>query len=225
MHKCKIGVCKRRKRIFTLFVILVVAFFTWENLVGNENLTKYLPYSLMDWREPFLISSVVPYDQRMLPENIRFAVFGTSIAWGAGLEKREQDAFIWRLSPHASNFGMRGTGAEYPAKCLSSMIGDQIFDVIVLEFTMRIDPSTYSLARRLRERFPDALIICLKNWTPVMIKSRKLKNRCVRTLANQYGFPPGYIHDPRFHKFIKKINVRDWQLDWGESQQFRKHIF
>jgi hypothetical protein len=164
---------------------------------------------------------VIPSKEERMPvENIRFATFGTSIAWGSTLENREEDAFIFQLSPNARNFAIRATGSEYPAACLSSMIGDEVFDVIVLEFSMRVKRSTIRLAKRLRQRFPDALIISLRNWTPVQMKSKMLHNKNLRKIASENGFPPGgdYIHDPAFHKIVKE-SATDWKIDWMDLER------
>jgi hypothetical protein len=46
------------------------------------------------------------------------------------------------------------------------MIGDDEFDVIVLEYYMMAGDGLALLARRLRERFPDAIIVILRLWAP-----------------------------------------------------------
>ena len=129
---------------------------------------------------------VVPKNQRMPLKKIRYATFGTSIAWGAELEERERDAYIWQLSPTATNLAMRSQGPDYPAKCLNTVIGEDIFDVIVLEFTMRQETSIYLLARRLREHFPDAIIIILRNWAPIMLR-QKSTNLALKFYAQKNG--------------------------------------
>jgi hypothetical protein len=67
------------------------------------------------------------------------------------------------LSPSAVNLGLRATPADYPSLCTHSMIGDQIFDVIILEFSPnRGQHRDFDrLAKRLRARFPYAIIIHL----------------------------------------------------------------
>lgn len=154
--------------------------------------------------------------QRKRKSEIRFATFGTSFAWGSLLKNREEEAFTWLLSPNASNYAIPATGSEYPAKCLSSMIGDKVFDVIVLEFAMRVNASTLALARRLRQRFPDALIINLKVWTPYTVKSRH-REQDLREIGTDAGFSETMLHDENFHKYLKDNNIVDLYLGFRDQ--------
>lgn len=161
--------------------------------------------------------AIIPDHERKANNDIRYATFGTSFAWGATLKNREAEAFIWRLSPDASNFALRATGSEYPAKCLSSMIGNDVYDVIILEFAMRVNKSTLALARRLRQRFPDALIICLKVWTPYTVKSMS-RNKSLFEIASDEGFSTrSFMHDEKFHQYLKENDISDLFLGWREQ--------
>ena len=168
-------------------------------------------------------TELIPFDQRVPSEQIRYAAFGTSIAWGAYLQNRQKDAFIWQLSPNAANFAIRASGSEYPARCLSSMIGDQVFDVIVLEFTMRTEHSTFELAQRLRQRFPDAVIISLRNWTPAIVVRSETLKKDARNFAVDMGFGSDYIHDPKFHE-VAKESANDWAFAWAQTEQIDRHM-
>ena len=68
------------------------------------------------------------------------------------------------------NYGLRATGPNYPAACISSMIGEQAFDVIVLEYFLRGPEGLMTFALRLRERFPNAIIIMTKLWGPYQFR-------------------------------------------------------
>lgn len=97
-------------------------------------------------------------------ESLRIVSFGTSKTWGAGLADPDHESYTKLLSPNAVNLGLRATPADYPSLCLHSMIGDQAFDVIILEFSPFIGEQHedfHRLARRLRARFPAAIIIYL----------------------------------------------------------------
>lgn len=201
--------------------IFVIAIFTIQNLVTNDfqEVTRKLLSSSLQEESTVTTSSGV---KRKTLKEIRYATFGTSISWGSGIENRT-DAFIYQLSPKASNFAIPASGAEYPSKCLTSMIGEQVFDVIILEFTGRVNKATFSLARRLRERFPDALIISLKNWVPNMINSKVFKMD-VMSLAQKYDFPGHFMHDPLFHEFIKQLGNEDWKINWRDSDEIEKDM-
>jgi len=51
-------------------------------------------------------------------------------------------------------------------KCAQSYIGEDAFDVVILEYFPRVKEGLEGLAVRLRERFPDATIVFLELWYP-----------------------------------------------------------
>jgi hypothetical protein len=76
----------------------------------------------------------------------------------------QNKGYVKQLSPTALNLGLRATQADYPSLCLHSMIGDQVFDVIILEFCPfrgKEHQDFERLAKRLRARFPSAVMIYL----------------------------------------------------------------
>eukprot|EP00549_Striatella_unipunctata_P026044 CAMPEP_0118710582 /NCGR_PEP_ID=MMETSP0800-20121206/23479_1 /TAXON_ID=210618 ORGANISM="Striatella unipunctata, Strain CCMP2910" /NCGR_SAMPLE_ID=MMETSP0800 /ASSEMBLY_ACC=CAM_ASM_000638 /LENGTH=403 /DNA_ID=CAMNT_0006614815 /DNA_START=319 /DNA_END=1530 /DNA_ORIENTATION=+ len=93
------------------------------------------------------------------------------MTWGSGLEHRETQAYTWVLSKDARNLAVRASGPSYPGVCLQSMIDDEkaVYDVIVLEFFMRVEDGLLTLGKRLRERFPKAIIIFLRLWNPMHV--------------------------------------------------------
>ena len=99
---------------------------------------------------------------------LRFLFFGTSRTYGALLSNPSKSAFPFLLSPSATNLAINAGSSLYPSHCAASMLEDTFgaYDVIVLEFepTKRYYPDTMKLAVRLRQRFPNALIIFLEMW-------------------------------------------------------------
>lgn len=98
---------------------------------------------------------------------LRVAVFGSSQSWGAVLKDRF-DAYPYRLSPRVDNFAYFSSGPNYPAVCAQSVIGDKaVYDLILLEYYVNgAENGLADLARRLRERFPKAIIIVMKFYGP-----------------------------------------------------------
>jgi len=94
---------------------------------------------------------------------LRIAVFGSSHSWGATLEDRFM-AYPYRLSPRVDNFAYFASGPNYPAVCTQSIIGNHaIYDLIILEYYVSgAQHGLAELARRLRSRFPEAIIIVMK---------------------------------------------------------------
>jgi len=115
-------------------------------------------------------------------EPIRLVSFGSSSTWGADLETPEQDAYPYRiLLPAANpsstrslgdipprNVAMRGGGGVLPAACTQSIVGNELYDVVTIEFTT-FDESYAILARRLRRRFPYATIVFVQLWNPTHV--------------------------------------------------------
>jgi len=127
-------------------------------------------------------------NQEQLPQPLRIAAFGTSHTFGAQLEDRFNEAYPWLLSLDATNLALKSSGPSYPAACTESMVGDDaIFDVIILEFHLRATEGLDQLALRLRERFPDAMIIFVKIWFPQLVIRSDTRQRFLRWIEENVG--------------------------------------
>mmetsp|Transcript_2258 Transcript_2258/g.2903 ORF Transcript_2258/g.2903 Transcript_2258/m.2903 type:complete len:414 (-) Transcript_2258:67-1308(-) len=94
---------------------------------------------------------------------IRIATLGGSVSWGANL-KNQRKGYSWRLNikPEytVNNLAIRATGSDYPSHCAESMLGQHnVYDVILLEFTLNGTEGLTLLLQRLRKRFPEAILI------------------------------------------------------------------
>jgi len=105
----------------------------------------------------------------------KMVAFGSSRTWGANIPNRHRDSYSALLG--ARNLGIRASGPEYPALCTYSMLSsssenntEEYYDVIVLEYSLTYFETAARalpiLARRLRQRYPDAIIIFLSMWMP-----------------------------------------------------------
>jgi hypothetical protein len=106
----------------------------------------------------------------------RYLTFGSSDTWGVGLFQagiNRSYAYPYLLSPDVTNTAGHMTDATYPAVCTESVTGDGIYDVIVVEYKpVQDSDSLHTLANRLRQRFPNALIIFLQLWDMYSIRTR-----------------------------------------------------
>jgi hypothetical protein len=116
---------------------------------------------------------VLPLTGAQIPRPINILAFGGSVTWGATLEDRHL-AYPWMLGTpyvdHVDNMAMRATGADYPSLCLESIIPDAAnknYDVILFDFVMNGTDGFPLLLKRLRERFPDAIIMYVHIWSLV----------------------------------------------------------
>ena len=167
---------------------------------------------------------IVPLNERKPDNEIRYAAFGSSVTWGACLDHREEEAYVWKLTnldyERGKNYGIRASGPNYPAACISSMIGDaEDYDVIILEYFMSAEQGLLTLAKRLRERFPDAIIIMTRLWGPYQIRGLNDMTKKLSNWATDNGFGKGYIHDPKFTDLFIKSGVDNWQYMFHKNSK------
>ena len=175
------------------------------------------------------VGEVVPLEKGNKKEDeIRYASFGSSVTWGAALEDRENEAYAWRLSnfdrKKAKNYGIRATGPNYPAACISTMIGEEVFDVIVLEYFCRGPEGLMTLATRIRERFPNAIIIMIKLWSPFQLRDDSV-NKNVADFAFDNGFKRDFIHDPKFKEVILSYGADKFKYQYRDPENELTHLF
>jgi hypothetical protein len=132
-------------------------------------------------------------------QGLRYAVFGSSIAWGAGLASRFE-AYPYQLSPKVDNYATYAGGPNFPAVCTETLVGDQrTYDVIVIDYFLRAPEGIGFLATKIRKRFPDAVIVFLKIWTANMLRRKLPDGSGYETLQAfqdrllSYGFDNGSL--------------------------------
>jgi len=171
---------------------------------------------------------IIPLQNRKKDNEIRYASFGSSVTWGAALDDRENEAYAWRLSKfdkeRAKNYGLRATGPNYPASCISTMIGEEVFDVIVLEYFCRGPEGLMTFASRIRERFPNAVIIMIKLWSPFQLRDYS-KNINVGDFAFDVGFQNDYIHDPNFREAILAYGADKFKYQYADPEDELTNLF
>ena len=171
----------------------------------------------------FRPESIIPEEERKPDSEIRYAAFGSSVTWGSSLDNREREAYIWRLSEsdqdRGTNYAIRATGPNYVAACLSSMIGEEEYDVIILEYYMHAQEGLLTLAKRVRERFPEAIIIMTRFWGPYMILNHNTDQNLV-SWAHDKGFDESFIHNDSFHKlYLREAGEDFWMWSGSKNQR------
>ena len=108
--------------------------------------------------------------------SLRVAAFGSSNTWGAGLDNRFE-AYPYLLSPEVDNFASFSAGPNYASVCTQTLVGDdEMYDVILLEFWLRAYEGLEELTRRLRGRFPLAVMIFIKLSGPLHVRRKDTKD-------------------------------------------------
>ncbi len=161
------------------------------------------------WHSEFP-EKIVPMYKRKSDDKIRFAAFGSSQTFGAGLGNRDTETYIKKLSlKHGSNYGIRSSGPNYPAACTKSILGNDEFDVLILEFFTVADKGMKELAQRLRERFPEAIIVIARLWDPPMLEN--IHGQGLRNWARERGYGDEFIHDSNFKaEFLSEYAKNEW---------------
>lgn len=102
---------------------------------------------------------------------INILALGGSVTWGATLHDRYKEAYPWLIgSPYVDyvdNFAMppETMGVYYSYVCLQSIIPEEKrYDVILIDFIASERDGFVPFLLRLRERFPDAIIIYIHIW-------------------------------------------------------------
>ena len=125
-------------------------------------------YNNQDWR--------FPLDPSQMVRPINILAFGGSVTWGAKL-KDHRFNYVRILTPYpdrADNLAMRATGADYPSLCLESMIAsvssevnknEKNYDLILFDFVINNTDGFPLLLKRLRQRYPDAIIVYVHIWS------------------------------------------------------------
>jgi len=164
----------------------------------------------------FLVVAIVSCQSRVLGENnhrsleenvdskLRYVAFGTSVTFGSGVDP-EKDAYIQLLG--GTNLAIRASDPSYPSICTQSMIGDAIYDVIIVEYDRRYGMGLNALIKRLRERFVDATIIVTNVWTYMNVNVIDENNDTIpfRNWLIENGFEK---NTPEALAFVKDSNVR-----------------
>lgn len=106
--------------------------------------------------------------RRLNGRQVRFLTLGGPSTWGMGLQDPEQDGYARQLSATVHNAGQRVGGPTLASLCTQSIVGENVYDVIILEFSWYTEEfsSLSLLANRLRQRFPNARIIFVQLWSP-----------------------------------------------------------
>jgi len=104
--------------------------------------------------------------------NLRVAAFGSSNTWGAGLASRF-DAYPYLLSPEVDNYASFAAGPNYQSVCTNTVVGDDnMYDVILLEYWLRASEGLGQLSKRLRQRFPRAIMIFVRLANPIQVRRK-----------------------------------------------------
>jgi hypothetical protein len=135
--------------------------------------------------------------------------FGTSRTWGSGLKHRIW-AYPYLLSKNASNLAIRAADDTIPSLCTVSMVGKTMADVILLEYNLQATTSLIRLAKRLRQRFPKAVIIFLKVWLPYQYVHKTLQ-KTPRDMLVDAGFGTDRTYS---FKKLKQVLAKTVASDW-----------
>ena len=148
---------------------------------------------------------------------VRYLAFGGSSTWGIGLKNPNRDAYPYLLSPVAHNAAVRSGGYSLAAACTQTIVQDDVYDVILIEFTL-FDDSIAALSKRLRERFPSATILFVRLWRPSQMKFRQKDDNVIDfvTFRQQHGNPS--LDDTSLYFEMLKSGADRWSIDIPDQE-------
>jgi hypothetical protein len=136
---------------------------------------------------------------------------------------------------------------NYVATCVNSIIGNDSFDVFILDYWLKAPEGLDELASRLRERFPQAIMVFSKLWSPntarrqpfqgssdemniyewktsLGIQKGDYESTKRALLADDgYWYFPNYVNaDTTFDETVE--NVGELNLSFPKNQQPRKRL-
>jgi len=164
-------------------------------LRGDTIEQRRIMTSLIEFNDP---KTVELKEELSSGRPINILALGGSVTWGALLSDR-QDAYPWLIGKaYNTNFGipcvvdniaMRATGAHYPSLCLETMIPESAtksYDIILFDFVMNGTDGFPLLLKRLRQRYPDAVVVYVHIWSLVHLA----RDPITRQKPRSVGFDP-----------------------------------
>jgi len=167
---------------------------------------------------------------------LRILSLGGSNTWGSQLEERSSQSYpsvLSALLPQGTtttNVAIRATGSDYAAMCLQTMIidghaeqnasdldeqggSDVDYDVITVEYSMNGVDGVPLLVRRLRDRYPKALIVYVHLWS---LRNNLLDSRTGRTPRDILKMPAmkGSEMEAKFREMLDDTSA-DWTWEGG----------
>ena len=167
---------------------------------------------------------------------LRILSLGGSNTWGSQLEERSAQSYpsvLAALAPQGSittNVAIRATGSDYAAMCLQTMIvdghaeqnpsdlddrggSDVDYDVITVEYSMNGVDGVPLLVRRLRDRYPKALIVYVHLWS---LRNNLLDTRTGKTPRDILKMPAmkGSEMEAKFREMLDDASA-DWTWEGG----------
>lgn len=119
---------------------------------------------VLESRHPLGARRMRALPQSQIEGDLRYIAFGSETTWGIGLDDFET-AYPFQLSPKVRNAASKMGGAVLPAACTESIVGNDVYDVVTIEFE-RFEESHAVLAERMRRRFPNVIILFVRLWKP-----------------------------------------------------------
>lgn len=142
--------------------------------------------------------------------DLRLAVFGGANSYGVGLGNRF-DAYPYLLSQTVDNYAHASAGPNYYSVCTETVVGDDaMYDVIIMDYWLRYYEGLEELARRLRQRYPHAIILFIRNWLPIHFK-RKINETSTEKPQSieQWKIATGISDATKINEVIQKIREDD----------------
>ena len=164
----------------------------------KENLIEILPQELVD--------------EVCLEKKIRFLVIGGQVAAAENIERNQTYPYLLCKSDRITG---KHLAPDNIAPCIKKIVGNNIYDAIIIDLFDNSNEKLINLTRRLVDRFPKATIINMRQWFPgdVGFKYRKGWVNVVRwaKAMGQHSMTEDAL------KLFENSN-RPWTLKWNKEK-------
>lgn len=232
----------RRRLVLSVFFFILIIYWFSSILSCNNNCKKI---SFFDFDQKYNRTAEYDDDEATTTitqrRQLNILALGGSKTYGSGV--LDSETYVYQLgkllNATANNLGIPASGSEYPSSCIQSILRDNhhydttindqdiIYDVVVLEFSTNdsldnLRDSLRVLARRIRTRYPNALIIYLHSYHfggyLTLLRERNAHNKFIRdrNLAIKRAIKEvgGIVYSiPKPKSIQKSSNERQWFME------------
>jgi hypothetical protein len=136
-----------------------------------------------------------------------------SLSAGTSDPSKSKQAYPYLLSPNVHNVAVRAGDLTLIAACAQSVVKDHVYDVITIEYSGAMDEATRHLVVRLRERFPQALLVVVRLWHPSQVVYKESSQRTINLHEFKRQHDNLSLHSKDLYVQVLEAGPTRWSVD------------